>query len=386
MPISPKRGLVPTPRNVLAAAVPFVPTLGGPPTFMVKPPQLSFWGNDVYGDCVTAEEAFAKACNSPEIFVADNLVVAWATSHGVLDGATIPEVMTWMQNDGFDMPPTTYDDGGHTTVDWTVASTLQSAIFMGPVKLGIAADQLADVWQANDGKSGWFATGFHPDTAEDHCVSLCGYGSISWLAQQLGAPIPAGIDGTKPAYAMFTWDSIGIIDVPSMIAITQEAWLRQPTTVAVTDPGAYYYLQVKSSNQYLNILNAAMNNGAEACQGVNNTTPNFLWAIEPAGGGYFFLRVKSSGQYLNVLNASMSNGAMACQGVNNTTDNFLWEFISLEGVAMPAPPVPGVQFYLKVKSSGQYLNILNAATNNGAEACQGVNNSTPNFVWKLVAS
>ena len=29
---------------------------------------------------------------------------------------------------------------------------------------------------------------------------------------------------------MFTWDSIGIIDVPSMIAITQEAWLRQPTT------------------------------------------------------------------------------------------------------------------------------------------------------------
>ena len=30
---------------------------------------------------------------------------------------------------------------------------------------------------------------------------------------------------------MFTWDSIGIIDVPSMIAVTHEAWLRQPTTV-----------------------------------------------------------------------------------------------------------------------------------------------------------
>ena len=33
---------------------------------------------------------------------------------------------------------------------------------------------------------------------------------------------------------MFTWNSIGIIDVPSMIAITQEAWLRQPTTVTKT--------------------------------------------------------------------------------------------------------------------------------------------------------
>lgn len=31
---------------------------------------------------------------------------------------------------------------------------------------------------------------------------------------------------------MFTWNSIGIADVPSMLAVTQEAWLRQPTTVA----------------------------------------------------------------------------------------------------------------------------------------------------------
>jgi hypothetical protein len=30
---------------------------------------------------------------------------------------------------------------------------------------------------------------------------------------------------------MFTWDSIGVIDQPSMLAITHEAWLRQPTTV-----------------------------------------------------------------------------------------------------------------------------------------------------------
>jgi hypothetical protein len=34
----------------------------------------------------------------------------------------------------------------------------------------------------NDGKSGWFATGFKQDNNEDHCVSLCGYGTISWLA------------------------------------------------------------------------------------------------------------------------------------------------------------------------------------------------------------
>ena len=130
----------------------------------------------------------------------------------------------------------TYDDGAHFSVNWTNSATLRSAIAEGPVKLGIAADQLESTWAAAGGgqaggESGWFATGYQKDTNEDHCVTLCGYGSMSWLAQQLGVPVPAGVDGTQPGYAMFTWDSIGIIDVPSMIAITQEAWLRRPTTV-----------------------------------------------------------------------------------------------------------------------------------------------------------
>jgi hypothetical protein len=49
----------------------------------------------------------------------------------------------------------------------------------------------------------------------------------------LKVPVPHGVDGTKPGYAMFTWDSIGIIDVPSMLAITFEAWVRIPTTIII---------------------------------------------------------------------------------------------------------------------------------------------------------
>ena len=52
-----------------------------------------------------------------------------------------------------------------------------------------------------------------------------------WLAQQLGVEVPPGVDGSQPGYAMFTWNSIGIIDQPSMLAITHEAWLRNPTTI-----------------------------------------------------------------------------------------------------------------------------------------------------------
>jgi hypothetical protein len=229
----PKRGAIPTPRNVLAAAVPHSAFAAAPATFIVIPQKISMWGNDVHGDCVTAEEAFAKACNNPEVFISDDEVITWATKHGVLEGAYLYQVMTWMQNDGFPNGPLTYDDGPYYSVDWTNAGTLQSAISQGPVKIGIAADQLDTTWQAAGGNSGWFATGYQAESPanEDHCVALCGYGSMSWLAQQLHVQVPAGINGTQPGYAMFTWDSIGIIDVPSMTAITFEAWLRQPTTV-----------------------------------------------------------------------------------------------------------------------------------------------------------
>lgn len=241
----PKRGAIPTSRHMLAAAMPYMS--GGleeaaiaprraPPNFIRIPKKISMWGNYYDGDCVTAEEAFAKACHAPEVFVPDATVIAWATAHNVLNGANLHEVMVWMQSGGFAQAGHTYDDGSILTVNWTNATVLEHAIWEGPVKIGIAANQLETTWRAaggnvNGGKSGWFATGYHPDAAEDHCVSLCGYGTMAWLAGQLHVPVPAGVNGAKPGYALFTWDSIGIIDAPSMLAITHEAWLRNPTTV-----------------------------------------------------------------------------------------------------------------------------------------------------------
>ena len=243
----PKRGAIPTPRSTLAAAMPYLPegeaALAAipiprrrPPNFIRIPKQISMWGNYYDGDCVTAEEAFAKACHAPEVFVPDNIVTAWASAHGVLNGANIHQVMVWMQTGGFVESGHTYDDGSILSVNWTSAGILDQAIWEGPVKIGVAADQLAATWRAhggtvNDGKSGWVATGYTPDNNEDHCVSLCGYGTMAWLAAELHTQLPANVNGANPGYALFTWDSIGIIDPPSLNAITHEAWLRNPTTV-----------------------------------------------------------------------------------------------------------------------------------------------------------
>jgi len=234
----PKRGATASPRYDLAAAIPHVALPSLPPHHLRLPEKISMWDNYYNGDCVTAEEAFAKACHRPDIFISDNEVKVWATGHGWYEGATLIEVLKAMQLSGFQKHGDTYDDGTINSVNWTVAATLQSAIFHGPVKLGVAGDQLDALWLASGGNpsggnNGWFATGFHTDPNEDHCVSLCGYGTIKWLAEKLKAKVPAGADGTKQGYAMFTWGSIGIIDVPSMLAITQEAWLRTPTTIIV---------------------------------------------------------------------------------------------------------------------------------------------------------
>jgi hypothetical protein len=224
------RGARPSPRHRLASALPHRIVGPTPSQWLWLPKRLSMWLNDVEGDCVTAEEAFAKACNNPEIFITDGSVLAWAAANKVLNGAELTQVLDQMQHDGFHQDGFIYNDGPPSSVDWTNTTALQNAIAQGPVKIGVAADQLENA-VPNPPTNGWIATDFQKDENLDHCVSLCGYGEIGWLANQLGVGSP--VPGDTPAYALFTWDSIGIIDVPSMLAITGEAWLRSPTTVAV---------------------------------------------------------------------------------------------------------------------------------------------------------
>ena len=229
-----KRGAIPSPRHELAAAMPHVAIPNVPANRLYFPKQLSIWHNDVHGDCVTAEEAFAKACHTPEVFITDAEVQTWAKAHGYYEGANLIDVLHMMQKKGFKQNGDTYDDGSPNSVNWTDANILRSAIYHGPVKIGIAADQLETTCRAHNFKSGWFASGYSKDANEDHCVSLCGYGTIEWLSKQLKTTVPSGVNASLQGYALFTWGSIGIIDVPSMIAITHEAWLRTPTTVVLS--------------------------------------------------------------------------------------------------------------------------------------------------------
>ena len=125
------RGAIPSPRYELAAAAPHVPdpSIAVPPSFLMWPTEMSSWNNYTYGDCVTAEEAFAKATAAPQTFIPEATVVAWASAHGYLNGATLTAVMTTMQAHGFPFNNKTYDDGPYLAVNWANAAILNSAIY-----------------------------------------------------------------------------------------------------------------------------------------------------------------------------------------------------------------------------------------------------------------
>lgn len=223
------RGAVPTPRHKLAAAMPHVAVEAPPPQIAYIPSKLDMWGNDQYGDCVSAEEAFAKATYVPEIFIDAKTVEAWAKKHGWLNGADLTSVMDAMAKSGFVIGSQAYNDGPHLSVDYSNETALQSALAIGPVKIGIDASALP---HGAGNQQGWSAFGGRPGQFhnEDHCVALCGYGPTAWLAQQLGVQPPSG---PANGYLLFTWSTIGIVDHAWIMSTCGEAWVRNPTTVGV---------------------------------------------------------------------------------------------------------------------------------------------------------
>jgi hypothetical protein len=342
------RGALPSPRSFLAAAQPHVPDprIAVPPSYLIWPAGLSSWDNYVYGDCVTAEEAFAKADATPQVFIPLATAVGWESSHGYLNGAYLSDVLTTMQSDGFLIvsgnSATRYNDGPHFSVDWTNPATLQSAIYShGPVKIGVGAEDFQSnaSGAVSPGSSGWAMYNYPKNQGEDHCVSLCGYGTLAELValfaqHNIQVRVPNGMP-TGLCYAMFTWNSIGIIDAQSMLNMTYEAWIRNPATVIQTVVQYKIGNNTTSSMPFVtsdnwvwfqgtdNRLWKVCTDGTQQSQPGNNTTaasPFVLgdWAYF-RGTDNKLWRMKTDGSSQNVIN---NNTTASTPFV--TADNWVW--------------------------------------------------------------
>ncbi len=228
------RGLKPTPRHKLLAVKQFSPrAVALPASVTYVPAKLSMWDNDVDGICVTAEECFNQ--DAMGVFITDATCVPWARKNGYLDGATLTEVMDSMIASGFKQDGNTYSIGSYSAVNFSDEPTLQAALTIGPVKIGIDADALPG---GAGNKSGWYATGGRVGqfTNEDHCVSIAGYGPATTLFSALNAPVPAGFSPTKTYYLLFTWSTIGVVDHEWIMSTTGEAFIRNPAATKNGQP------------------------------------------------------------------------------------------------------------------------------------------------------
>lgn len=208
-----------------------------PPQVIVVPKRLSFWGNNQYGDCVTAESVFSMAAYSTylglnEIFVTDAATIAWAKSHGYANGAQLLEVIQSMQADGIkDEGGTLRKAGKPSSVDFSNEDTLKSALAQGPVSIAIDAGALPS---GAGNKNGWSAFGGRSRPNTNHCVSLSGYGATADLFKALNVSAPANAPAN--GYLLFTWSTIGVVDHPWLMSTCVEAWVRNPTVTDLVPP------------------------------------------------------------------------------------------------------------------------------------------------------
>lgn len=231
-PVFVPSGEFPTPNHELAAAEPYGAGRTAPESFLAWPIRLSPWREEHAINSSWAEEAFAKACVEPHVFIPPDLVLVTLRECGSSNFAH------FIQTHGFQMDHTAYLDGPFQSVDWTNTLVLNDAISnVGPVKIGIGSANLdsSPHGRVTRGQSGWTIYGLPPDESENLFASLCGYGALGSLVdlfnRHAGAvTLPLGMPADL-CYAMFVWGSIGIIDRQSLMNIIGEAWVRNPTTI-----------------------------------------------------------------------------------------------------------------------------------------------------------
>jgi hypothetical protein len=225
-------GAFPTPNYELADAPPY--RAAGPTreSFIAWPTGVDFWGGEKPSNSIWAEEAFAKACAEPKVFIPSNVVLSTARLCGSSNFSA------FVQTHGFQMNGKAYLDGPFNSVDWTKAAALNNAIAnFACVKIGVASANFGAGGQGRvtPGTSGWAIHGLPTAQPGVHCASLFGYGPLpiivhSFEQHGVNVSLPPGMPA-ELCYAMFTQGSVGIVDRQSLMNITSEAWVRIPTTI-----------------------------------------------------------------------------------------------------------------------------------------------------------
>lgn len=272
----------------LANKTPFRPTAAPPVNSGWFPTYRSYYGNDTWGICVTAEEAYVKSCYGYNI--PDSVVIAWARQHGVLNGASLEEVLVSMRAKGFQVGAQLYNDGPSYSVDYTNPTALRAAAVVGPVKIAIDSSCLPGGAGSRDG---WYSLSTR-GRGSDHCVALSGQCEAGWCFDQLKLPLPSGLSGSTRGYPLYTWAHIGFVTDDWVNGATDEADVRDPTNIGIPPLAPPVPPTPPTAPPINGTIYAEQFNGVTAIRGEIQTADGNWYIATPAGGGrYNFIPKRS---------------------------------------------------------------------------------------------
>ena len=105
-------GEFPTPNHEIANAPPYQADDAAPGHFLAWPVGIDSWENGHGSSSSWAEEAFAKACAAPQVFIPADLVLSTSRECGSSNFAA------FMRTHGFRMNRQAYLDGPLNSVNW----------------------------------------------------------------------------------------------------------------------------------------------------------------------------------------------------------------------------------------------------------------------------
>ncbi len=225
-------GHFPSPNHELASARPFRASGPTPESWTAWPIRIGTWKSKTLATSNWAEEAFAKACAEPRIFIPPEVVEATARACGSSNFSA------FMQQHGFRIGAKAYLSGPYFSIDWTNAKTLNSAIAtVGPVKIVGACREFTQAYALKSSlklSEGSELNSTHAPLSRI-CASVFGYGPTSMLLESFnrhGMRVdfsPRTSD--KAGYVIFVGGTIGLVDRNWLLSSTSEAWVRDPITI-----------------------------------------------------------------------------------------------------------------------------------------------------------
>lgn len=152
-------------------------------------------------------------------------------------------------------------------------------------------------------------------------------------------------------------------------------------------PGRVYYIREKVSGNYLDVKGGEANNAVTAQLYTFNGSAAQKWKLHPNADGSFQITSKATKDKKALTNGPKSTtSGQPVQSYTRKEENEHqdWYFEPADEGTVSAVPKAGGTYHIRVRHSGQYIDVKNASTAAGTQAVQFNYNGGMNQQYRLL--